>query len=499
MRPTNRVTAAVLCAALLLSPALARTGPAKVKEVKIRGYITEVTSPTSFEIDDYRITRDESVVLEFENQSKDVLFRPEDVRVGAEVEIQGTLNEETNELKAKKIKIDLEQFRKFKLTSVISSPPAGIEQTEQGWRGTFFADGHRVRVEPTTQVLFKANNAEQKAARERDKKQKASAEQPADDDDEAGAQPLKSLADVTPGTVMTYEGVEQPDGSVAAERVVFMRNELEKGEAALWKSLKLKEKAPNFSDSQPGELKIDNVGKFKTVPCQEAQDYVARIGQSLVPAYQKALPEGDPQKIAFKFYVINDKTANAFALPNGIVVVHSGMFDVLENEAQLADVLAHEIAHATQEHTWRQLNKDKKKRTALAVGGIAAAAFGIYGLSNVLTLVQAAMINGYQRTLENQADRVGLEYAVAAGYDPREAPRVWKLMAKKHGDQPTNFFWSSHDNNTTRRSFLMREIRNNYSQLDLGKLKKGSEEDFQRIAQLVRDAAAKKKKIKVTG
>jgi hypothetical protein len=82
----------------------------------------------------------------------------------------------------------------------------------------------------------------------------------------------------------------------------------------------------------------------------------------------------------------------------------------------------------------------------------------------------------------------------AAGYDPREAPRVWKVMSKKYGDSPTNVFWSSHDNNATRRSFLMVEIRNNYSQLDFDKMKRGDEAEYQNIINLTRDAAARKRK-----
>ena len=83
----------------------------KIKEIKIRGYVTAINSPTSFEIEDYRITKDEKVELEFENQSKEIPFRIEDVRIGTELEIKGDFDEEKRELKAKKIKIDLEQSR----------------------------------------------------------------------------------------------------------------------------------------------------------------------------------------------------------------------------------------------------------------------------------------------------------------------------------------------------------------------------------------------------
>lgn len=346
--------------------------------------------------------------------------------------------------------------------------------------------------------MFELNKSEKKEAKNKAKTESKKKEEETEDEDEfSDSQLLTSVTDVKAGMFATYEGIQQPDGVVLASRVVFWKNELEEKENKFWNSLQIKEKPANFAEGNPGELKIDQVGKFKLLPNEDVQKYVQNLGNKLIPAHQKSLADDDPQKIPFKFYVVSDKQANAFATANGIVVINSGMIALLENEAQLAAVMAHEIAHSTQEHTWRQLNKDKGKKTALMVGGIAAAAFGLYGVSNILQLTLAAMTNGYSRRLENQSDRIGLEYMVAAGYDPREAPRVWKIMAKKYGDMPTNFFWSSHANNETRRSFLMVEIRNNYSQLDLNSLNKGSEDEFEQIKSLTEDSAKKKKKVKV--
>jgi hypothetical protein len=513
MSHLRRILSLCICVAFFLPPAA--RGAAAARPVSVRGYVTNVTSPTSFEIDDYRVTRDRSLALDFENESPEAKGTPDSLRVGTEVEVSGAYDEATGELKADRIKVDLAQFRSFKMAAVLSREPEGVELTAEGWRGSFFPDGHRVRVEPSTQVLFKPNDSEEKAMKERAKeearkKQKdakatdstapkeAAAAKPVDEDvddeDGAGLRPLRTLEDVHAGMKMTYEGAEQPDGTVLAKRVVFTRNEMEKGEAALWKWLKVKEKPSNLAEGKPGELRIDMVGKFKLLPNEEVQSYVSGLGQRLVPEYQRRLAADDPQKIPFKFYVVVNKTANAFALANGTVVVHSGLFDVLENEAQLAAVLSHEIAHSTQEHTWRQMNKDKKKRVALGLASVGLAIFGMGDFAFILDTVRTTMESGYSRTLENQADRVGLGYMVDAGYDPREAARVWTLMKKKYGDAPVPFFWATHENHLKRRSFIMLEIRNNYSQLDLNAAKRGSAEDFQRLAGLARDAAAKKKK-----
>jgi Zn-dependent protease with chaperone function len=561
MKPLQRLLTLALSLALLCQAIIPSPLSPKVKEIKIRGYITAMTSPTSFEVEDYRITRDESVQLEFENQTAGNLFKPEDLRVGTLIELRGLYNEETRELKAKKLKIDLKQFRTFNVTTVLERKPSELAKVEGNkWRGIVIADGRRIRIEPETQVFFKLNKTERKeseklakeqqqALRAKEKEQakekpeeakpaetkvekedsdeaddaeaETSGQTPAgtqgsaaqaadnqpppkpDDDDESsaaeealGAGPLTSLADIGPGVFMTYEGKEQADGTVLTSKVTFVRNELERGEKNLWKQLKIKEKPGNFVEGKPGELKVGGT-KYKVLPNQEVQDYVNRIGQSLIPAYQRNLPDGDPNKIPFRFTVIMQKGFNAAAYPNGVVIIHDDVFKILENEAQLAAVIGHEIAHATQEHTYRRLQHNKKRRRAIAIASIFAAGLGYYAISNVLDLVNVAMVNGYGRTMENQADRVGLQYMADAGYDLREAPRVWKLVSKKYGDMPTNFFWSSHDSNTERRSFEMLTIRNTFSDLDFSNLKTNGE-DYKRIAELAFNANPKnKKKIKV--
>jgi hypothetical protein len=94
--------------------------------------------------------------------------------------------------------------------------------------------------------------------------------------------------------------------------------------------------------------------------------------------------------------------------------------------------------------------------------------------------------------LENQADRLGLAIMLAHGYDPREAPRTWKLLSLYEGDSATAF-WSSHASNTERRSFLWLAIHNTYSAVDFTSLKKDSDE-FHKIASIVSEKYPSKKK-----
>ena len=125
---------------------------------------------------------------------------------------------------------------------------------------------------------------------------------------------------------------------------------------------------------------------------------------------------------------------------------------------------------------------------ALRAGG----AFIPYGGSFVADLLATGIRSQYSRSLENQADRVGLEWMLAAGYDIREAPQSWKAVSRQKGDSATNSFWCSHDNNTTRRSYLMSELRNNYADVDYSNLKMDTDE-FHRVANLVKEAESGKK------
>jgi hypothetical protein len=476
---------------------------ALAKSVKIRGYVTAVKSPTEFEIDDYRITRESTLILEFEKSEgpeEKISFNPEDIRVGTEMEIRGEFDETTRQLSAKSIKVNLEDHQRVKRTALMEVEPK-LKRTGKVWQGEIHADGQRILINEDTTVTIKQNNGQKRASKDAEKaakKQKQSGPAPlnAADADEQPGVALERTDQLRSNTFVAYEGSRQKDGSILAKKVEFTENELNTGEARLWKMLSPKIKPPNYVSSRPGQLQIQRVGKFKLIPNEEVQKYVQELGMSLVPKWQRDLPPGDPQKIPFQVFVVDEKVPNAFALANGTVVLNSGMLTMLENEAQLAAVLGHEIAHAIQEHTYRQSQYHKKALMALRIGAAVGAAYGGRAVADLANLAEAAIRNGYNRSLENQADRVGTEYMMAAGYDPREAPRVWKVMALKRGDHPTNFFWSTHDNHTTRRSYLMAELKNNYSAVNFESYRR-DDPRFAKAADALNALYAPKKKMKV--
>jgi hypothetical protein len=444
------VLAILLSAAVVCPAGVAAQGPTH-SDTKIRGYITDVRSPNDFDIEDYRITRDHEVAVHLENRSADVAFTADDIRVGVEVEVRGRLNRITGVLQATSMRVDLQQFKRMKLTAFLDSPVSLRHQTDGTWAGEFLADGQTVVVTPATKVKFKA--------------------------------PLTAVTQLTPGTAVTFSGRrDAKTGKVLTDKVEFARNELERGEAKLWKSLTTDVTAAQ--ELTGGELRINNVGNYTLFPSPDVQRYVADVGMQLIPPYQLDLASDDPSKIPFQFHVVVNDSANAFATPNGIVVVYSGLLELLENEAQLAAVLAHEIAHATYEHTWREQKFHRGKRIAIGIAGIAAAAFGMQGVADLALMINAGIISRHSRSLENQSDRVGLRYMSRAGYDPREAPAVWKLMARERGVQTSDLFWSSHEDQATRRSYLMSELKNNYHDIDYTTLRRNGRE-YRRIRAIV--------------
>ncbi|MEX2016732.1 MAG: M48 family metallopeptidase [Candidatus Hydrogenedentales bacterium] len=153
------------------------------------------------------------------------------------------------------------------------------------------------------------------------------------------------------------------------------------------------------------------------------QQYVDRIGQRL----QAVVPPGVDRNINYQFKVIDaPDTVNAFALPGGYLYVYTGLMKLIENEAELAGVMAHEIAHVTAEHHGEQLTKQYGASflASLLLGeDPGAIAQGVAQVTNYL--VQA----GYSREAEREADRIGADMLMRGGYNPNAMITFMQKMA----------------------------------------------------------------------
>src|SRR5581483_5753235 len=367
----------VFAAAVLVFPTLLAVAAGGPRNIKLRGYITELRSQNSFDIDDYRVSRESTLSLEFEKDEEagSEVELPGDLRIGSEVEIKGEYDTESHQLTARSIKIFPGDTRKVKRTAILETPPR-LERHGTAWSGTLRADGQLLVVDEDSKLSIVANRTQSKAEKSAAKAAKQAAKN--GEPIEPTSVPLGRPDDVHANMYVSYEGAREQSGSIRVAKAEFKDNERTSGEAKLWKSLTPKVTA--FKTDRPGEVRIAGVGKFKTIPNDDVQQYVRRLATQLLPANQRELPDGNENKIPLQVFVIEQKVPNASALPNGTVLVHSALFPALENEAQLAFVLGHEIAHATQEHTQRQLEFHKKKRMALQIAAIAASAYGAYNL-----------------------------------------------------------------------------------------------------------------------
>jgi Zn-dependent protease with chaperone function len=351
----------------------------------------------------------------------------QDLRIGFEVELEGELGE--NEFLAKKLKVKNKRFAEVDLEGF-------IDKVE----GSSFEVGARPVFLPS------------------------------------GAEPSEPLI---PGTRIDGKGIVLDDGRIQVKEARFLPPGFDQDEAQFMTLVsqevaQMKEQLPLLEDP-------------------ELQSYVARVGRSLIPNWV------NPEELKFNFSLIQDDSLNAFALPDGTVVVHTGLIRVLENEAQFATVLGHEIAHATHRHGYRGYKHRSKMmwiQLAAIAGGIVVDAKTDSPWAGILTsigsgLTLSAIVNGHGRDLEDEADRLGLEYMVDAGYDPFEAPEVWRIFTRHTGDPSgaVNFFFSDHSTHRARISNLTREINSNYrGKIDPASLK-NNEEAYQRARVRLPDPA----------
>jgi Zn-dependent protease with chaperone function len=182
-------------------------------------------------------------------------------------------------------------------------------------------------------------------------------------------------------------------------------------------------------------------------------EYVQRIGQRLASA-----PEADRYPYTFK--VINDPNINAFALPGGPTYVHTGLIRAAENEAQLAGVMAHEIAHVALRHGTHQASKANAiQLPAMILGGLLGGGGGMLGQLAQLGVGLGAnsVLLKFSRDAERDADRLGARIMARAGYNPIEMARFFeKLQSQGGGGGPQ--FLSSHPDPGNRIEVVQEEI-----------------------------------------
>lgn len=199
------------------------------------------------------------------------------------------------------------------------------------------------------------------------------------------------------------------------------------------------------------------LGESKVVPNSSADAaMVKRVGAKISVAVEKYLKQNGQSKryegFKWEFNLVDDPTVNAWCMPGGKVVFYTGILPFTKNEAGIAVVMGHEIAHAIARHG----NERMSQSMILEAGGVTLSALSSSQPEKAQALFMTAYGVGsnlgtlaYSRKHESEADKMGLVFMSMAGYNPREAPEFWKRMATSGGQKPPQIL-STHPHDATR-------------------------------------------------
>ncbi len=183
--------------------------------------------------------------------------------------------------------------------------------------------------------------------------------------------------------------------------------------------LSLVSEAQEIQMGQQGATEVEqSIGFYKDAG---VNTYVADIGMRM--AAQSERPE-----LPWEFHVVDDASVNAFAIPGGFIYVTRGLMSSINNEAELAGVLGHEIAHVTHRHSVQQISKSQLAQLGLGIGSILSSDIAKFGQLAGAGL--SLLFLKYGRDAENQADESGFRYALGQNYDVRQMPNVFQTLGR---------------------------------------------------------------------
>lgn len=189
------------------------------------------------------------------------------------------------------------------------------------------------------------------------------------------------------------------------------------------------------------------------------RQYVGDIGDQILAAM-------GPQPFEYRFYVVDDESINAFAIPGGHIFVHTGVILKARNVSELAGVIGHEIGHVALRHIARNYNKYKAgqlgHQAAVLAGGVFGGQAGATAADLAGGLAIMSILNSFGREAEREADDFAVDTLPRAGYDPHGLPTFFETLIREGGSRPPEFL-SSHPATENR----LEDTRTAINQLDL--------------------------------
>ncbi len=212
---------------------------------------------------------------------------------------------------------------------------------------------------------------------------------------------------------------------------------------------------------------------------QKLQQYVQQIGDKLARNSHR-------KDLLFRFTVLDSNQVNAFALPGGYIYITRGLMAYLNSEAELAAVLGHEIGHVTARHSVRQHSAASIANIGALIGSIFIPGMNTYAGSQLTNIFGTALLRGYGRDHELEADRLGAEYLAITGYKPTAMIDVISVLknqeafetqrAKQEGREPNTYhgLFSTHPSNDKR----LQEVVGLATELQRSSSPKIAQEDY---------------------
>ncbi len=366
----------------------------------ISGYVTRSVSLDDFDVNGVRVlTNDKTTINTYQNirQGNPSLFGP---YLGQSVDIYGKHNKKKHEIVAADIVFHTFEKKEIAGFAIIDRVLSPAETIGGLTRMIVRADGYSILISSSSKTFFEA--------------------------------PLASLSGVTTNVWIRYRGKLQSDGIVRADSAGFYPNAIPKEEAKLLDTNDYDANAvnPNAKQSVASELLrgLDpkRIPPYKDVVMQARLD---RVGDSVIPAYQRNLATGDLTRILFHFQLIDRPDfLDCWPLPSGIVLVPRHIVEQLPKDSQLAAVLADSVAAVLEKQAYRE----QDWRDARKVADIASVAGGL-STFGIVTAVNAGIESAVERNAEDQRGRVSLGLLHDAGYDIGQAPIAWWQLRTKTG------------------------------------------------------------------
>lgn len=198
------------------------------------------------------------------------------------------------------------------------------------------------------------------------------------------------------------------------------------------------------------------LGENEVVEDAEEAKMINRVGQRISSAAERWLnANGYPgylKDYRWDYNLVKDSLANAWCMPGGKIVFYTGILPITQSETGIAVVMGHEVAHALADHGAQRMSASTLQTLGAVAGNVAISdpktrdTFNMaYGVGS-----SVGVMLPFSRSHETEADRIGLQIMAIAGYNPEEAPELWRRMKANAGGQVPPEFLSTHPSSDTR-------------------------------------------------